>query len=440
MDSVILILISALTLLSLSGGIAVIVILRKSRGGDTGARIAVLEERLSTAEADRDRLGGERDAAQAEIAGLRETLQDRDRDIASLEQDLAITRNDLRNEKEQNRERLQALKGDQEEMANRFKVLADGILKENARQFREQNAAGLGELLNPLKERLGEFQRKIQENYETEGKERHSLRNEVQKLAEMNARLSEEASNLTNALKGESKTQGNWGEMILERILEVSGLRKGEEYTTQESYTLEDGSRVQPDVVIRLPEDRYMVIDSKVSLVAYEEYMNAGDEGAQEAAMRQHIASVRTHMKGLASKEYQKLHDDRSPDFVIMFIPIEPAFMLAIAEDARLWEDAWKNDVLLVSSSTLLFVMRMVMQLWRQEYRSRGVQEIAQRGAALYEKFVGFVGDFEDVGRQIDRARHSFDGAKGKLVADSRRNSPGTTDALKAPGGRYWRM
>ena len=407
---IILILLVAVLILLLSAGIPLILrsLGRRSGHPDT-AKTAVLEERLTALT--------ERNAElQRTIDGLAEDVQGRDREIAALERDLAVTRNELRNEKEAAGEKIRTLVEARQELTNQFKVLADGILKENARSFKEQNAAGIGEILNPLKEKLAEFQKKIQDNYETEGKERHSLRNEVQKLAEMNARLTQEAANLTNALKGESKTQGNWGEMILQRILEVSGLRKGEEYTIQESHSLEDGSRLQPDVVIHLPDDRHMVIDSKVSLNAYDAYVNASDEETQQEALKQHIASVRSHMKGLAGKEYHTLHDDKSPDFVIMFIPIEPAFMLAIAEDAALWEDAWKNNVLLVSSSTLLFVMRIVMQLWRQEHRSRNAVEIARRGAALYDKIAGFVQDFDEVGRRIDQSRKSFESARGKLT------------------------
>ena len=226
MDSILLILVSVLIVLTTVAALVLFRLAHRRGGGDETARIAVLEERLSAGETERRRLEEELSGRREEVGNLKEVLELRNRELSTLERELAIARNTLSSEQQQHAERLKTLKGDQEEMVNRFKVLADGILKENTRQFKEQNAAGLGELLNPLKERLGEFQKTIQENYETEGKERHSLRSEVQKLAEMNARLSEEASNLTNALKGENKTQGNWGEMILERILEVSGLRK----------------------------------------------------------------------------------------------------------------------------------------------------------------------------------------------------------------------
>lgn len=394
-----------------------IVILKRDKGHDNSgkAQVAVLEERLNGNSIEKKRLGGEIEELKDTIGTLKDDVSEKDRQISILEKDLAVAHKELENEVEQSSEKLKLLAEAKEELTNQFKVLANNILDEKSKTFKEQNRSSIGEILDPLKDKLGEFQKKIQENYETEGKERHSLANEVQKLMEMNQKLSQEASNLTNALKGDNKTQGNWGEMILERILEVSGLRKGEEYSTQESHTREDGSRVQPDVVIHLPEERHMIIDSKVSLNAYDDYVNEDDVELQKEALKQHIASVRAHMKGLSSKEYQKLYGDKSPDFVIMFIPIESAFMLAISGDQKLWEDAWKNSILLVSSSTLLFVMRIVMQLWRQEHRSRNALEISQKGASLYDKLVGFIKDFEDVGSRIEQARRSFDSAKGKI-------------------------
>ncbi len=395
----------------------VLMFLSIKKGGSSQEKeqLIVLQERIKSGDLDKERLEEEILNNKNEKKDLLENLERKDRTIASLERELAVLKNELENEMEQSSEKLKLLTDAKEELSNQFKVLANNILDEKAKTFKEQNKSSIGEILDPLKEKLGEFQKKIQDNYETEGKERHSLRKEVQNLMEMNHKLSQEASNLTNALKGDNKTQGNWGEMILERILEVSGLRKGEEYSTQESHTRSDGSRVQPDVVIHLPEDRHMIIDSKVSLNAYDDYVNAEDEEKREEAIKNHISSVRTHMKGLASKEYQKLYEDKSPDFVIMFIPIEPAFMMAIAEDNKLWEEAWKNNILLVSSSTLLFVMRIVMQLWRTEHRSRNALDISKKGAALYDKLVGFVKDFEDVGNRIDQAQKSFDSAKGKF-------------------------
>ena len=391
--------------------------IRRASGSSESSRVAVLEERITGLQGAKQDLQKECEALRQEVNQQKKNVEDRNRAIANLEKQLAVLASKLESERNQNDEKIRLLKGAREEMANHFKVLSNSILEEKSRIFKEQNSSNLGELLNPLKERLGEFQRTIQKNYENEGKERHSLRNEVQKLMQMNDRLSQEAANLSNALKGETKTQGNWGEMILERILEVSGLRKGEEYSTQQSFSQEDGRRLQPDVIIHLPEERHMVIDSKVSLNAYEEYINSDLPDQQNQALKAHLTSLRSHIKGLSAKEYQKIHAENSPDFVIMFIPVEAAFMLAIAEDRKLWEEAWKANILMVSPSTLLFVLRIVMQLWRQEQRSQNAVEIARRGAALYDKLVGFIEDFDSIGSRLVQATKSFENARTKLIS-----------------------
>ncbi len=386
-----------------------------NRQSDNRTSPEVLEERISTLQSEVARITEEKNLLQQERDQLNLQVKDLEHKVSGLEKDLALAVNQMETEREQSREKLKVLTNAREELANQFQVLASKILDEKSKALNEASKNSLGELLSPFRMKLSEFQRSIQENYVNEGKERHSLRNEVQKLMEMNAALSREASNLTNALKGDNKTQGNWGEMILEKILEGSGLRRGEEYTVQESHSREDGSRVQPDVVLHLPENRHMIIDSKVSLNSYDEYVNSEGETIKSEALKNHLFSIRNHMKGLSSKEYEKLYGEQSPDFVIMFIPIESAFMLAISEDRRLWEDAWKSNILLVSPSTLLFVLRIVMQLWRQEHRSKNALEISRKGAALYEKLAGFVKDFDDIGVRMEQARKSFESAKGKL-------------------------
>ncbi len=395
----------------------IVLIFRRSRpvSGRDVAQNAVLKERIAAHEAEESRLMEELQSLKEEARARNRDIELRDKGIANLEMQIAVIMKELEGERELNKEKIRLLKESREELSNHFKVLANDILDEKTRTFKEMNKTGIDEILNPLKDRLLEFQNKIQENYETEGKERHYLKNEIRKLIEMNDRLSQEASNLTNALKGDNKSQGHWGEMILERVLEMSGLRRGVEYKIQESHTRDDRSRVQPDVVIHLPEDRYLIIDSKVSLNAYSDYVNLKGAKERDGSLKNHIRSVRTHINGLAEKEYHKLYEEKSPDFVIMFIPIEPAFTLALTENSKLWEDAWKNNILLVSPSTLLFVMRIVMQLWRQEQRSRNALDIARRGSSLYEKFVGFVEDFELIGNRIGQAGKSFESAKGKL-------------------------
>ena len=248
-----------------------------------------------------------------------------------------------------------------------------------------------------------------------DGTGRAVLGEQVRQLASLNRQISDDAKNLTTALKGSSKTQGNWGEMILERMLESSGLHKGREYELRESYEREDGRRGQPDVVINLPEGRHLVIDAKVSLTDYEFLVNAADDGQREAAEARHIQSVRRHVKDLSEKNYPDLHGLKTLDFVVMFVPIEPAFAAAISADGSLWETALKKNVLLVSPSALLFVLRTVAVLWRQEEQARHVKEIARRGGELYNKLVGFVEALDRVGLRIRQAQESFDEAHRKL-------------------------
>jgi DNA recombination protein RmuC len=359
-----------------------------------------------------------------EISRLSEELQllsiKRDQLLLDLQNQtnlLTETSTMLDAERRQNEEKLTLLNDAREQLSNQFKALANDILEEKAKRFTEQNQTNIGQLLEPLKLKLTEFQGKVEEVYVQEGKERSALATQVKHLMDLNKVLSDEAHNLTRALKGSSKTQGNWGEMILEKILESSGLRKGHEYDVQESHTRDDGSRVQPDVIIHLPEERHIIIDAKVSLNGYEECVNANDETARDAALKRHIDSVRGHIKELATKNYQDLHGVKSLDFVLMFVPIEPAFMLAISQENNLWQDAWKRNVLLVSPSTLLFVVRTVAHLWRQEQQNRNAQEIAKRGAELYDKLTGFVEDLKSVGNRINQAQNEYDKAYGKLVS-----------------------
>jgi DNA recombination protein RmuC len=254
----------------------------------------------------------------------------------------------------------------------------------------------------------------VEDVYVQEGKDRSALAAEVKQLRELNQTLSEEAKNLTTALKGSNKTQGNYGEMILERVLEASGLRKGLEYHVQVSHQVE-GKRQQPDVIIHLPEERHLVVDSKISLDAYQQSVAAADPGSRERHIKEHIHSVQSHIKGLSSKNYQELYGVQSPDFVLLFMPLEPAFLLAVTHEEGLFMDAWNRNVLLVSPSTLLFVVRTVAHLWRQEAQKRNAQEIAQRGADLYDKLVGFVKDFEDVGSRLAQAQKEYDSALSKF-------------------------
>ncbi len=321
-------------------------------------------------------------------------------------------------ERQQSQEKLMLLVEAKEALSNQFKSLASDILEEKSKRFAEQNQASLGQLLDPLKLRLQEFQGKVELFYDAEGKQRSALSQQVTQLLDLNKTLSDDAKNLTLALKGSSKSQGNWGELILERVLEASGLRKGEEYDVQESHTRDDGSRAQPDVVIHLPEERHLIVDAKVSLSAYEESVSEVDEVKRQVALRRHLDSIRGHIKGLSERNYQILYGLKSLDFVLMFVPIEPAFMLAVTQDNKLFMDAWAKNVLLVSPSTLLFVVRTVAHLWRQEAQSKNAQEIAKRGAELYDRLSAFVSDLETVGDRLKQAQDSYRGAFAKLTTN----------------------
>ena len=342
-------------------------------------------------------------------------LQEAEQQLGVLNAQIAALNTQLTQERSQNLEKIALLQNAREELSSQFKNLANDILEEKSKRFSEQNQQSLGQLLEPLKTRLQEFQGKVEQVYVQEGKDRSALAEQVRQLMELNRTVSQEANNLTRALKGSNKTQGNWGELILERVLETAGLRKGEEFDVQESHTTGDGKRLQPDVMLHLPEDRHLVIDAKATLVAYEDYANAEDDKHREAALKRHLDAVRAHIKGLSEKNYQDLYGLKSLDFVLMFIPIEPAFMLAVTHDRELFMDAWNKNVLLVSPSTLLFVVRTVASLWRQEAQNRNAQDIAKRGAELYDKLAGFVEDMESLGNRLGQAQKDYDGAISKL-------------------------
>lgn len=362
--------------------------------------------------AERDTLGALRTDWQSE----KSKREQAEVQVSKLTTELAELNTQLNAERSQFEDKIKLLLETKEDMSNQFKTLANDILEEKSKRFTEQNQANIGQLLEPLKTKLQEFQGKVEEVYVQEGKDRTALAEQVRQLMELNHSLSQDAKNLTRALKGSSKAQGNWGELILERVLEASGLRKGEEYDVQESHTRDDGSRAQPDVVVHLPEERHLVVDAKVSLTAYEDFASADDEGDRQAATKRHLDSVRAHIKGLSEKNYQSLYQLKSLDFVLMFVPIEPAFMLAVTHDRDLFMDAWQKNVLLVSPSTLLFVVRTVAHLWRQEAQNRNAQEIAKRGAELYDKLVGFVEDVESLGTRLKQAQKEYDSAHSKLT------------------------
>ncbi len=326
---------------------------------------------------------------------------------------------ELAAERRQSADKLQTLQQSAQEaktaLSDQFKNLANEILEEKSKRFAEQNQQNLDTLLKPLQEKLSDFRKQVDETYQSEARERFALKQEVEKLAGLNLRMTDETRALTNALKGESKTQGDWGELVLETILENSGLRKGEEYVVQDTQTISDGSRLQPDVVIRLPESKHLVIDSKVSITAYTRYVQSDDETVKTAELNGHVSSIRQHIQGLSAKNYQDLYGVGSIDFVLMFIPIEPAFLAAIRHAPDIYQEALKKNIVIVCPSTLLATVRTVAHLWRQEHQNRNAQEIARQCASLYDKFVGFVEDLDKVGQRLEQAQISYNDAVGKL-------------------------
>ncbi|HWA36694.1 MAG TPA: DNA recombination protein RmuC [Burkholderiales bacterium] len=381
------------------------------------------EAKVADLAAERDRLATASEVLGKQVAALEErasripALEAELRSFQSLREDHAKVSSAMEVERRQAEEKLKLLLEAKDTLAQQFQNLANQILEEKGRKFAQQNVESLGALLMPLSERLKEFQGRVEETYDKESKQRFSLASEIQKLIQANAKISEDANNLANALKGNAKTRGTWGEVVLERVLESSGLTRGREYEVQLSLRSDGGKTYQPDVVIHLPEDRHVVVDSKVSLVAYEAYCSAEDEETRRAELKRHLASIQTHVENLAAKNYQGLSGIRSPDFVLMFVPVEPAFMLAAGEDHDLLMDAMARNVMVVSPTTLLISLRMIANIWRYEYQNRNAEELVRQCAAMYDKFVGFVADLEAVGKGLDSAQRTYGEALAKLTS-----------------------
>ncbi len=329
---------------------------------------------------------------------------------------LAAVRQELRSEREQGAQKLALLAQARVALSDQFKAIAAEILDEKSRKFTELNQANLDQLLTPFRQQMTDFRSKVEEVYLTESKDRSALKEQVAQLQLLNQALHQDASKLTLALTGDRKAQGNWGEIILDDVLERAGLREGDHYQRQVVLKAEDGvSKVIPDVIIKLPGERQIVIDSKFTLPDYRAFADAHDEMERSAALKRHLVAIRNHIKGLSEKNYQSLHALTTLDFVVMFVPLEPAFMVAVTNDPELFTDAWSRNVLLVSPSTLLFVVRTIAHLWRQDELGRNARDISARGAALYDKFTGFVADLEKVGAGLDQAHKGYEQARHKL-------------------------
>lgn len=312
-------------------------------------------------------------------------------------------------------EKQRLLVNSEQRLNTQFENLANRIFENSGRRVDEQNRQSLNALITPLREQLDGFRRQVQEGFGQEARERHTLSHEIRNLQQLNAQMAQEAINLTRALKGDNKTQGNWGEVVLSRVLEASGLREGYEYQTQVAIQLENQSRMQPDVIVHLPQNKDVVIDAKMALVAYERYFNAEDEASRELAIAEHIAAIRSHLRQLSRKDYQQLPGLRSLDYVLMFIPVEPAFLLAIDRQPELINEALQLNIMLVSPTTLLVALRTISNLWRYEHQSRNAQRIADRAARLYDKMRLFVDDMSAIGQSLERASDSYRQAMKKL-------------------------
>jgi DNA recombination protein RmuC len=316
-----------------------------------------------------------------------------------------------------------------------FQNIANKLLDEKAKNFIETNRSSLDILLNPLKENIKAFEDKVENVYKAESDERNVLRGEITLLMALNKQISDEAQNLTKALKGDNKKQGNWGEVILEKVLERSGLVKGQEYRLQASLDGAEGTRLQPDAIIDLPDDKHLIIDSKVSLIAYERLVNAENEEDRKRYSKAHVESIRAHVLNLSSKNYHGLDQINSPDFVLLFVPIESSFSFAVQIDAELFSDAWDKRVVIVSPSTLLATLRTIASIWKQERQNRNVLEIARLSGVMYDKFVGFVGDMEGIGKNIKQSQNAYESAFSKLV-EGNGNLTKTAEKIKSLGAK----
>ena len=388
------------------------------------ASILLLQQRLNRHRVDAagltERLGAkERELAHltAEHAAIKQELTNNTAELQSNREELTrlVTSIDL--ERSQFKDKLDLLNQSKEQLGETFKNMANEIFEAKTKSFSESSKHNIATLLNPLQDKIAQFEKRVEETYDKESKERFSLVREIKSLQELNNRISQEAVNLTNALKADNKAQGTWGEFVLESILEKSGLVKGREYEVQVSLKTEDGSKSQPDVVVHLPESRDIIVDSKVSLTAWDALCSCDESGLREELLKQHVASIRQHVKSLSGKDYQKLAGINSLDYVFLFMPIEAAYSAAMQADKDLFQFAFEKNIIFVVPTTLLTTLKTVQNLWRLAQQNQNANEIADRAGALYDKFVAFVDDLDEIGHRIDATRKSFDKAQIKLVS-----------------------
>jgi len=399
------------------------------------------------------RLKHEKDTStlKAQSESQNSLLSSKDTVISRLEEDIDLFRkenqavtidltkkvSELENSKIKLQENKQEVENLQEKFTKEFENLANKILEKNSSKITEQNKENLKSILDPLQEKIQSFEKRVEDSHK-ESIDRHAaLRQQIIGLKELNEQMSKEAVNLTKALKGDSKTQGNWGELVLERVLEKSGLEKGREYEIEKSFNVvdENHQRLRPDVIINLPNNRKMVVDSKVSLTAYEQYVNSENEEEKEKFLKEHIASLNRHVTQLSEKKYEDLYQIESPDFVLLFVPIEPAFAIAINKDNQLYNKAFEKNIVIVTPSTLLATLRTIDTMWNNEKQQKNAIEIARQAGALYDKFEGLVTDLTKVGKKMDEAKNEYKGAMNKLV-EGRGNLINSVEKIKKLGAK----
>lgn len=356
----------------------------------------------------------------------------REKDNLNIE--LARKNSEFESLYEKFQERDEQVKVQQEQLRKDFELLANKILEEKSSKFTEQNKENIKNILSPLQEKIQHFEKKVEDSQKENISIHSALREKLSELSKANIQISQEAINLTKALKGDSKMQGNWGELVLERVLEKSGLEKDREYVVQQNFSREDGSRALPDVIINLPNNKKMVIDSKVSLTAYERYVNSENE-EQALYLKEHLTSIKRHIDQLSAKKYEDLYEIESPDFVLMFIPIEPAFAIAINEDNSLYNKAFEQNIVIVTPSTLLATLRTIDSMWNNEKQQRNAIEIAKQAGSLYDKFEGFMTDLIGIGKKIDATKSDYSSAMNKLF-EGRGNIISSIEKIKKMGAK----
>ncbi|HZW38453.1 MAG TPA: DNA recombination protein RmuC [Ignavibacteriaceae bacterium] len=360
------------------------------------------------------------------------TLRNKEIELNKINSSFLSDNKNLTSKLEEQKQELENLN---QKLKIEFKNLANEIMEEKSKKFTEQNKQNLSDILNPLKEKIKDFEQTVKESHEKGIRQHSELKEKILSLTELNTQMSKEANNLTNALKGQTKTQGNWGEFILEQILERSGLVKDKEYFVQQTYRNTEGAMVRPDVIISLPEKRSIVIDSKVSLVAYEKYCSAEDEGTKQQALKEHMTSLRNHINGLSGKEYQNIPDLNTLDFVLLFMNIEPAFNLAMQTESTLFNEAFDKKIVIVSPSTLLATLLTIANIWKNEKQNKNALEIATLSGQLYDKFVGFVADMKDIDKKIKAVDSSYSNAMNKL-SEGRGNIVRQAEKIKTLGAK----